>query len=118
MEKIDVLYSLGILIASSLLVAGFVTVCWRVASSSTRRRTSPPEPSTPISDERYAKLQAEMAELYSTLEKLTTTVKRISSRHGMADLRAREADAAPPPGTSKAELRKFYGIGVAGKVDG
>lgn len=55
--------------------------------------------------------------MFSTLEKLTTTVKRISSRQGMRDLREREAEdaaAPPPPGTSKAALLRYYGL--SGKV--
>ena len=105
---------LGTGIASILLVVGYALASWGAGSRSTRRTKSTPEPQTPISDAHYASLKAEIAELYSTLEKLTTTVKRISSRHGMQELREREtAHGAPPPGTPKADLLRHYGL--AGK---
>lgn len=109
-------FLLGTAITSLLLVAGYVAACWRADSRSTRSRKSPAELSTGTSDARFAKVEAEMAELFSTLEKLTTTVKRISSRQGMRDLRAKDdPPPVPPPGTSKAELRRFYGVnGLSG----
>jgi len=111
MGKIAALCLLGTGIASLLLAVGYVLACWREGSRSTRKTKSPPEASIPISDAHYAALRAEMAELYSTLEKLTTTVTRLSSRQGMRDVRARATNADPPPtGTSKAELRKFYNV--------
>lgn len=54
-------------------------------------------------------MAADQAALFSTLEKLTTTVKRLSSRNGMRELRETHA-TAPPHGASKAQLREFYGI--------
>ena len=117
MGKIAALSLLGTGIASLLLVAGYVLACWREDSSSTRRTTSPREPSTPLSDAHYASLRAEMAELYSTLEKLTTTVTRLSSRQGMREVRARVAGVAPPPGTDKATLRKHYGVAGLSPVE-
>ena len=70
----------------------------------------------PSSDAALAQLMADQAALYSTLEKLTTTVKRLSSRKGMQDLREREAapPEAPPVGSDKATLLRHYGM--AGKV--
>lgn len=59
---------------------------------------------------RFAKVEADQAELFSTLSKLTTTVKRLSSRAGMQDVRDRQGSTVPPIGTPKAELRKFYGV--------
>jgi len=88
----------------------------KLASRSTPRakpKDSPPQ--TPLSEAQLATLAADQAELFSTLGKLTTTVKRLSSRAGMQELRERrEAPEAPPVGTSKAELLKHYGM--SGKV--
>jgi hypothetical protein len=92
-----------------------VLVFSRGASRSTRRTKSEPEDS-PSQDLRsaLASLQADQAELYATLEKLTTTVKRLSSRAGMQELReqrnghessGRASGQNPPPtGAPKAEL--------------
>ena len=111
MENFVALCSLGTAIASILLVAGYVLASWREGSRSTRSRKSQAEPLTPSSQERLAKVEAEMAELWSTLESLTTTVKRISSRKAMQNLRGTATgDEPPPPGTPKQELRKFYGL--------
>ena len=114
MEKLAALSLLGTGIASILLVAGYALACWRADSRSTPKRKSPAEPSTPISDERYAKLQAEMAELYSTLESLTTTVKRISSRQALRDRQEKGTDPDElPVGTPKEILRKKYATQIA-----
>lgn len=94
--------SLGVVCALVYLRAGF---------RSTPSRKSRAEPLTPASDERLAKVEAEQAQLWSTLESLTTTLKRISSRRAMANLRGTPSgDEPPPPGTSKQDLRKFYGL--------
>jgi len=61
---------------------------------------------TPPSDAKLAEVLADQAALFSTLEKLTTTVKRLSSRSGMREIR--ERDSPPPPGASKAEVRRYY----------
>jgi hypothetical protein len=67
---------------------------------------------TKTSDAALAQINADLAESFSTLEKLTTTVKRLSSRHGMQDMRERRStQGPPPPGASKAEVRKYYLVG-------
>lgn len=105
-------------ITSTCLAAGCVVALFRRGSASTRRAkppSSPPE--TPPSEAALAALAADQAELFSTLSKLTTTVKRLSSRQGLQDVRAREATAErtdPPRGTPKAELLRHYGM--SGKV--
>lgn len=110
------------LISSGLLVVGFALASWLGASRSTRGRRPPdlPEPTQnsldPSVTAALARLEADQAALFSTLEKLTMTVKRLSSRAGMQDLRAERASSTsePPEGTSKAELLRHYGM--SGKV--
>lgn len=99
----------------TLLLAGFAVAAWSRASASTRRSKQPASPpQTPPSEIHLATLAADQAELFSTLGKLTTTVKRLSSRQGMQDVRDRRATAeAPALGTSKAELLKHYGLSGA-----
>ena len=112
--------ALLLLLATQTLVlcgaAAYVVVAWRRASRSTRRPTQPESPPpTPGSDAALAQVQADQAALFSTLEKLTTTVKRLSSRQGMRDLRDRDHSAeAPPVGASKAQLLRHYGM--SGKI--
>lgn len=122
MEASALLWPLAITISSMSLAAAYALVSWRWGSRSTpaRKRPSSPEP-TENSPEvsvtaALAQLAADQAALFSTLEKLTTTVKRLSSRHGMQDLRERSSPSQtdPPPGTSKAELLRHYGM--SGKV--
>ena len=106
---------LGIAITLGFSLACSAGAYWLAVSRSTQRMKSQDVPSTQISGAQLAAVQAEMAELFSTLGKLTTTVKRISSRHGMADLREREAQpVVPPVGAPKVELLRHYGM--AGKV--
>lgn len=96
-----------------LLAAGYAVGSWRAGSRSTRNPKSKPDaPPTPISDVNYAKVLAEMAELSSTVEKLALSVRRNSSRAYQRDLRDQaDEPKVPPPGTSKAELRRLYGVG-------
>lgn len=95
--------------ASLSLVAGYAVAYWREGSRSTHRKKSAPEPApTPISEGRLAKLESEMAELWSLLEKNTAAMQRMSSR--LARRGERAHNDPPPVGTPKAELRKFYGI--------
>jgi len=102
---------LATLISSVLALAGCVTACWIVGSRASRHSKLLRElAQMPPSDASLAKCMADQAELFSTLGKLTTTVKRLSSRAGMEEHRARQDDAAPPPGTDKATLRKHYGF--------
>jgi predicted secreted protein len=82
-------------ILSIFLAAASAAGCWRLASRVGRAlNRKPPSEST------LAKLAADQAEVFSSLESLATTVKRLSSRRGMQDMRARR-EAEP---MSKAEL--------------
>ena len=108
-----------IAIASALCSAACAVVAWRLDSACTRapKRKPSPDPTQPSDASALAQMAADQAALFSTLEKLTTTVKRLSSRQGMRELRDREAEdaaAPPPPGTSKAALLRYYGL--SGKV--
>lgn len=90
---------------------------WAWGSVSTRRRKPPPSLEPPPSSGQLARLEADQLELSSALEKINTTMKRLSSRQGMRDLRERQAedqDTAPPVGAPKVELLRHYGM--AGKV--
>jgi len=112
------------IIATALIcsIAGYAFAAWKRASPSTRQRKQPPSPPTTPDSEtpslaHLARLEADQAELFSTLGKLTTTVKRLSSRAGMQDFRDREraeTGEPPPRGTAKAELLRYYGM--SGKV--
>lgn len=109
-----------------LLVTGIASMCLGVVSvvAFSRRgsRSTPPKKSahedSPTENLRaaLASLQADQAELYATLEKLTTTVKRLSSRAGMRELREQQNDheSSLPPNASKAEVLRH--LGLAGKV--
>jgi hypothetical protein len=110
------LSSLITLIASMCWLAGSALVAWVLVSRSTRQRKRPESPPpTPPSEGHLARLEADQAELFSTLEKLSTTVKRLSSRAGMQDVRARSGRDEPPPvGTDKATLLRHYGM--SGKI--
>lgn len=113
------LWSLITAILLILLLVGCVAACWNRDSPSIRRRRSTPEPpSTSTLDARIAQVLADQAELFSTLEKLTTTVKRLSSRQGMRDAREESRssrDSNPPPvGAAKVDLLRYYGM--AGKT--
>ena len=106
------------LILSILLVAVSVSVhFWRGSAStrSAKRHTSPPEtPSSQLQSE-LASLREDVGSLFSTLEKNSTTLKRLSSRAGMRETRERrESGSAPPVGAPKADLLRHYGM--SGKV--
>lgn len=113
---------LTMLITSLCLIASCVlALCWRVFRST--RAPKPPRspPRTPDSEHpslaRLETLAADQAELFSAVGKLSTTVKRLSSRAGMQDFREKErgdSNSAPPVGASKTELLRHYGM--AGKV--
>lgn len=103
------------------LAAAFALVRWLRGSASThsRKPLASPPPTPVLEESRLAAMAADQAALFSTLEKLTTTVKRLSSRQGMRDVRDRQAasgDATtdPPIGAPKADLYRHYGM--AGKV--
>lgn len=57
-------------------------------------------------------LELEIAALTSSMDSVITTVKRLSSREGMRELRSKRtadsADAPPPPGTPKEQLRRRF----------
>jgi hypothetical protein len=98
------------LILSIAWLAAYAIGRWLRASASTRAQKSKrsPEPTPTSVESRVAQMEVDLAALFSTLEKLTTTIRRLSSRAGMQDLRA--APSEPPLGTSKAELRRHYGV--------
>ena len=102
-------YLLTMAITSLFWLAGSALVRSRRVSRSTRapKSTASSEPNPDSVESRLARVEADQASLFSTLEKLTTTVKRVSSRQGMRDLRERE-DAAPGPNATKAEVRAYY----------
>jgi hypothetical protein len=116
---------LGTVFLLMLLVALYASVRWMRGSASTRR-PKPSSSTAPIQtsdlEARVAQMAADQAALFSTLEKLTTTIKRLSSRAGMQDRRERSKEerefadqASPPPvGASKTELLRHYGM--AGKI--
>jgi hypothetical protein len=112
MESEHAPWLLATLILSLLALAGSVTACWIAVSRASRHSKLLRElAQMPPSDANLAKALADQAELFSTLGKLTTTVKRLSSRAGMEDIRSRrQGDDAPPPGASKAEVRRHYGF--------
>lgn len=102
-------------ILSTLLAAGCAVACWHLASRFTQlQRWARKRVMTETSDAKLAGVLADQAELFSTLGKLTTTVKRLSSRHGMQDLRERHSSpAGPPPLGDKKAAREFF---LAGKT--
>jgi len=118
MEKNVLLWSLVTVISLLCMVAGCAIAYWVGASRSTpSRKSKPATESTPTSAVDLANIQADQAALFSTLEKLTTTVKRLSSRAGMEDVRARRkgetsdhstSGTPPPQGTNKADLWRYY----------
>jgi len=115
MENSALPWLLTMAIASLPWGVAFAVRSWRAASRSTQRPKSPPSPEgTPVSRGEFAKLEADVGELFSALSKNSTTLRRLSSRAGMEDVRARQAAppsaTAPPLGASKVELRRFYGL--------
>jgi len=121
METNAALWSLSIAIFSLSVAVSCALVCWRAVSRCTAALKSLRRlVLTETSDAKLAAVQADQAELFSTLGKLTTTVTRLSSRAGMQDVRARRSaetsGEAPPPGTSKQKLREHYGLAGASHV--
>lgn len=86
-----------ICIASLCVACAFVS--WRAASGSARLR------------KQMRDVQIEIGELTSTVESLTESHKRLRSREGMRDLRARRA---APERETKAQL--LQRLGLAGKA--
>jgi len=90
--------SLGISCVSICLAAACAIASLRLASRFTRVLSrKPPSEST------LSKLAIDQAALFSQLDSLATTVKRLSSRRGMAELRESRANPAPE---TKEEFRK------------
>jgi len=105
---------LWFLLATSItalcLAAAAALVCWRLAFRCTRAlKRRPPSEST------LTQLAADQAALASSFQSMATTVKRLSSRYGMAERRSNQAASeAPPHGASKVELRRHYGLTTSG----
>jgi len=93
-------WSLVTLICSVLLSALCASACWRLASASYRLLR------------RARDLEVLTAELNSNFESLMESHKRLRSRTGMAELRARQK--GPPEKETKAEL--LQRLGLAGKA--
>lgn len=101
---------LTVILLTSLAVISAAVACWQAFRSTRLTNSLRAQLQTPTSAARLETLAAEQAEFASSLQKITTTVKRLSSRYGMAELRERRADEEPPPvGAPKAQLRMFYG---------
>jgi len=101
MEKWLLWCSLGMAFTSICLAATSAVVCWRLASRFSRvvnRR--PPSEST------LQRLSVDQAALASSLESLATTVKRMSSRRGMQELRSSRAASDPFAGLSKDDIKR------------
>lgn len=104
----------------SLLATAIISTCLGVGCAVAYLKrdsvaTRKPKPSgspevTPTFAAELAQLATDQASLFSTLEKLNTTVKRLSSRQGMRDVRERGSSEPPPIGTPKAELLRHYGM--------
>jgi hypothetical protein len=111
MGKSAALWLLATSITSMCLGAVSVAICWNVGSRCTRALKSLRAAlRIPPSHARLAQVEADQLALSSALQSVTKTAKRLSSRAGMETIREREKDAEPPQGTSKAELRKHYGL--------
>jgi len=99
-------------IATISFAAGYVAARWRWASPATRPKNAKPLPApTPPSEGTLAQMQADQVALFSAVEKIANTVKRISSRHAMQETRAQ--DSQELTGSKADMLRK---LGMAGKV--
>jgi hypothetical protein len=99
------MFSLAMNLVSICLSVASAVLCLRLGSRYIRvLKRKPPSELT------LAKLAVDQAELSSSVEKLATTLKRVNSRHAMQEHRSGRAASDPPPGTSKAELRRIYGL--------
>jgi len=101
------LFSLGTAIASVYWAASSARRSLKRVSAATNAEQAPPKWESRLRD-----LETELASLSSNFEKVTRQLMRLNSRAGMRELRERDQEAprAPPPGASKAELRRFYGL--------
>lgn len=91
--------ALVILILSTCMCVACAVACLRAASGSARLR------------KQMRDIHIEIGELTSTVETLTDSHKRLRSREGMRDLRARRAG---PQQETKAQL--LQRLGLAGKA--
>ena len=107
MADVTVPWSLFIAIMSLCFAASCAVASWLAVSRSTRLTNALRERlQTPTSESRFATMEAEQAAFASSLQKLSSTVKRLSSRYGMAELRERRSEEEPPPvGAPKAQIR-------------
>lgn len=91
-----------IAVCSALVAAWSASVCLKLAGRSISQAKS------------LASMELRTTELSSSFVELLEAWKKIRSREGMRDLRARrkgyESAEAPPTGASKEELRRFYGL--------
>lgn len=110
-----------------LLAIATTSTCWlaisarRSSTPDSRSTRSPKAPDLPESStlaevlRRLQDLEADQVALSSTLEKLCTTTKRLTSRAGMREHRSNDLESSPPPvGASKADLLRHYGM--SGKI--
>lgn len=96
---------------SILLAVRSVRASSRADSIATRLAKEPPPSAATL-----AALSAEVVDLSSTVEKLTTNTLKVNSRLAMRELRAKRSESSPPPlGAGKAELRRFYGLQSTGR---
>jgi hypothetical protein len=118
MDSDVVPFLLGIATLSTSLAVLYALGRWLRVSRSIPRAKVPASGEVTSGEvlRRLQELEADQVALSSTQEKLSTTVKRLTSRAGMRELRDRESDSssAPPKGTSKADLLRHYGM--SGKV--
>lgn len=118
MGRTAALWLLATSITSLLLAATSVAISWNVASRCTRALKSLRAAlRTPPSHARLAQVEADQAALSYALSTVTKTARRLSSRAGMEAVRERQKDEPPPTGTSKAELRKHYGLNGVSAAD-
>lgn len=118
MDADVLLFSLGTAILLISLVAAYALGSWRAGSPATRPRKAP-DSSEATSMEtlrrRVESLEADQAALSSTSEKLCTTVKRLTSRHGMQEHREASSSARNPDRSSMTKVELMRSLGLAGK---
>jgi Zn-dependent protease with chaperone function len=111
----------AVVVLQCLLIT-FLAWKWSVAARAQRPSgvdlaATPPEKVPTRLESRLQELEADQVSLSSSFEKVARDLKRLNSRAGMRELRAestQERSSAPPLGTNKADLLKYYGM--SGKV--
>lgn len=113
--------ALGCLLGITMASAFWLVARARGSSRRASRATTPEsqlaslDPTLQELRRRLSTVEADQVDLSSSQEKLHTTVKRLTSRAGMQELRERRSHSSPPPvGTSKADLLRHYGM--SGKI--